>query len=437
MTARAYQCEVHTQTEELPATIFQPEDMCDGYQIVRFIGAGGFGEVYEVRDAEGESWALKAMRTIAKSRKEVRRAMSEAEILRLINHPHVCRYHDSGITSNNIIWTATELLHGVPLRDAMAEGPMPVERALRIARQICHGAEAVHARNVVHRDLKPENVFLMDGVGVVKILDFNAAKYNNRVTIVTTRPIGSPLYMCRGQLEYTGQSPADPRWDIYAVGLMTMEMIIGYHPFLGEGNARQATQAAVIDMQFNQRLPPLAELLDKFPTEVSDPIAKAVERDPERQFQTMGEFADALNRARRWWKERSDPSYVSVGETPRSNTPVEAIDAATQELNPAALATMAARDSAPSIKAQHGPKTEPLPESAPRPVSLPKTATATRPHVAASGGMTGDVIALVLGVIVGAIAGWFYLNASDSSANLWATPDRLHASSASTSKGGS
>lgn len=397
MTTRAYACQID-DTAELSTNIFAPGQVVAGeYTVRRHVGSGGFAQVFEVVDREGKAWALKAMRTISKSRKEVRRAIAEADMYKLINHPHVCRFHASGIEGNTI-YTVTELLRGVPLRAEMAKGPIDVERALRLGRQICHGLEAVHQRNIVHRDVKPSNVFLCDNADVIKLMDFNSAKHNSRITLLATRgTIGTPLYMCRSQLEFTGTGQADPRWDIYAAGLVIIEMIAGFHPFFPGGGTMEATQAVVIEKQFNQPIPSLCELMPGFPKDVSDPVAKAVERDPNKQYSDVGDFARALNNARRWWKQNSDPSYVPLVQSGRASGSAP-VAAATEKIDPDALAALAARDSASS----------PVPAAAtPPPAQSPKLKpkAGTGPRQSR---FTGDGVALVLGLLFGAIAWWCY-----------------------------
>lgn len=397
MTARAYQCQVD-DTAELPTNIFEPgQDVAGEYTIQRHVGTGGFAQVFEVVDREGKTWALKAMKTIAKSRKEVRRAIAEADMYKLINHPHVCRFHASGIDGNTI-YTVTEFLRGVPLRVELAKGPMDVERALRLCRQICHGVEAVHQRNIVHRDLKPSNVFLCDNADVIKVMDFNSAKHNGRLTLLTTKgTIGTPLYMSKSQLEYTGKGPANPQWDIYAAGLVAAEAIAGFHPLFAGSNAMEATQAMVIDRQFNRSVPPLSELIAGFPREVSDPIARAVARDPSKQYADIGDFARALNQARRWWKQNADPSYVP---TPRGEpvTRSEPVAVATEKIDPATLAEMVVRDSGTSPVA---PILTPRAEQPP----VEKPIASAESHQSR---LTADAIALVLGLLFGAVAWWCY-----------------------------
>ena len=156
------------------------------YEIVGFIGAGGMGEVYRARDPRlKRDVAIKVISpSNASDVDRLRRVEREAQAVAALNHPNILAIYDVGAVAATpdikaplpgTRYLVMELLAGQTLRSLLSKGPLPVRRALDVARDIARGLAAAHARHIVHRDLKPENVFITDD-GVVKILDFGLAK---------------------------------------------------------------------------------------------------------------------------------------------------------------------------------------------------------------------------------------------------------------------
>jgi serine/threonine protein kinase len=276
-------------------------DRRNGYEITARVARGGYGEVYAVTDANGVRWAMKLVRIKGqRDRKAAKRAVLEARLLRDIDHINVVRYHDAFLDDDGTVGIVTEFLPGKPLRDVMNGGAMPVERALRIARQICQAAAVVHAKGAVHRDIKPENVFLMPA-DVAKLIDFGIAHCAG-VELHTTRPIGTPLYMSPDHLSFdtkSGQLP-DPRWDVYSIGVILYELIRGRHPF-EDDTGNLPTAAVVIGRQLHGEIAPLSDVIKQFPREVALVVARALEKDPDQRYQSADAFAAALTEALRWW----------------------------------------------------------------------------------------------------------------------------------------
>ena len=146
------------------------------YEILSALGAGGMGEVYRARDTKlGRDVALKVIpETFALDPDRLARFKREAQVLASLNHPHIGAiygFEDSGETHALVL----ELVEGDTLADRIAYGPIPVEDALPIARQICEALEAAHEQGIIHRDLKPANIKITRD-GVVKVLDLGLAK---------------------------------------------------------------------------------------------------------------------------------------------------------------------------------------------------------------------------------------------------------------------
>src|SRR3989454_6683963 len=148
------------------------------YEIAALIGAGGMGEVYRGRDTKlNRDVALKVLpEAFTRDPDRLSRFRREAQVLASLNHPHIGAiygFEDSGETHALVL----ELVEGDTLADRIARGPIPLDEALPIARQICEALEAAHERGIIHRDLKPSNIKITTD-GVVKVLDFGLAKLN-------------------------------------------------------------------------------------------------------------------------------------------------------------------------------------------------------------------------------------------------------------------
>src|SRR5437667_1574591 len=150
------------------------------YEVIAAIGAGGMGEVYRARDTKlHRDVALKILPpTFASDPDRLARFHREAQVLASLNHPHIAAiygFEDSGDVHALVL----ELVEGPTLADRIAQGPIPVDEALPIARQIAEALEAAHEQGIVHRDLKPANIKVRDD-GAVKVLDFGLAKARDK-----------------------------------------------------------------------------------------------------------------------------------------------------------------------------------------------------------------------------------------------------------------
>jgi serine/threonine-protein kinase len=231
------------------------------YEILSALGAGGMGEVYRARDTRlKREVALKILpESFANDTDRLARFQREAEVLAALNHPHIAAIYglegaDPSAGSGLAVVRALvlELVEGETLADRIARGPVPVDEALPIARQICEAFEAAHEHGIIHRDLKPANIKITPD-GVVKVLDFGLAKLNapndsnasNDPNALSMSPtITSPAMMTGvgvllGTAAYMSPEqakgrPADKRSDIWAFGCVLYEMLTGQRPFDGE-----------------------------------------------------------------------------------------------------------------------------------------------------------------------------------------------------------
>ncbi|MBI5066593.1 MAG: protein kinase [Deltaproteobacteria bacterium] len=193
------------------------------FELVREIGSGGFGVVWEARDRElGRSVAFKAVRAGGKAGLREERLLREAEAAARLAHPNIVTLFDLGRAEAGP-YLVLELLSGQTLEERLGEGPLPLREAVRIAAETAKGVAHAHQHGVVHRDLKPANVFLCDD-GQVKVLDFGLAHaFGQR-----RQDGGTPAYMAPEQWE---GAPEDERTDVFALGVMLYRMLSGELPF--------------------------------------------------------------------------------------------------------------------------------------------------------------------------------------------------------------
>jgi serine/threonine-protein kinase len=201
------------------------------YRIIALLGRGGMGEVYRADDLTlGQPVALKFLPEDA-SRDEtlVERFRNEVRLSRRVSHPNVCRVYDVGEVDGHTFFTM-EYVDGEDLASLLRRiGRLPADKALEIARQLCAGLAAAHAKGVLHRDLKPANIML-DGRGQVVMTDFGLAGLVDQIPGSDVRS-GTPAYMAPEQLE---GKEVNARSDIYSLGLVLYEIFTGKRAFSGE-----------------------------------------------------------------------------------------------------------------------------------------------------------------------------------------------------------
>lgn len=213
---------------------FQDGEVVPGtrYRVIRLIGSGGMGRVYEVEHVElGKRFVLKALqRELARRQDLVARLRNEWRALARLEHPNIVNVTDAGTSQNGVPFYVMERLEGETLSMLLhRQQRLLPQQALGIAAGILEGLHAAHQIGVVHRDVKPPNIFLIGPVSV-KVLDFGIAKIKDAKDVITARGIavGTPRYMSPEQAQGTA---VDARSDIYATGLMLFEMVSGVGPY--------------------------------------------------------------------------------------------------------------------------------------------------------------------------------------------------------------
>ncbi|MDY0001918.1 MAG: serine/threonine-protein kinase [Polyangia bacterium] len=269
----------------------------DRYELVRLLGEGGMGAVYEARHAlVGNRYALKVLRSeLASDDKVVRRMMREARAAAEIGHPNIVQTHDFGTLPDGTCYIAMELLEGESL-DAMIvrHGQMEVEISVAIVLQVLSALVAAHGKGIIHRDLKPENVFIARlnvGGAAVKLLDFGISKFKvtDKDTLKLTHTgvvMGTPFYMSPEQAG--GAKDVDERTDLWAVGVILYQMLTGQLPFTGD-NYNQlilkiATKPFVAPRRHNPAIPERLEAV----------IVRALQKDLSNRFRRATQMIEAL-----------------------------------------------------------------------------------------------------------------------------------------------
>ena len=263
------------------------------YEILSPLGAGGMGEVYRATDTKLQrDVAIKVLLSEVASDPDRRaRFEREARVLASLNHPNIAHIHgvdDSPGTPALIM----ELVEGPTLADRIAKGPIPLDDALSIAKQIANALEAAHEQGIIHRDLKPANIKVRSD-GTVKVLDFGLAKAiddapdgdsadSPTITVRGTRAgvlIGTAAYMSPQQAR--GQS-VDGQADIWAFGCVLFEMIAGRRAFSGQ--TASDTLAAVLERQ------PDWSALPAIPAHLRYLLVRCLEKDPRRRWRDIGDL---------------------------------------------------------------------------------------------------------------------------------------------------
>jgi serine/threonine protein kinase len=257
------------------------------YRILEPLDAGGMGEVYRALDTGlHREVAIKVLPAVLSADPQrIARLEREARLLAALNHPHIATIHGFEV-AGGLHAIVMELIDGQTLADRLSSGPLPIDEALEIARQIAAALEAAHDKGIVHRDLKPANIALTAS-GTVKVLDFGLAKAIalNEHDILTAPASGSALSMegvVAGTPAYMSPEQArgqrvDARSDVWAFGCVVYEMLTGRPAF---GRATMAeTFAAIL-----QRDPEWERLPSNVPVSMRRMLRRCLERDPRRRL---------------------------------------------------------------------------------------------------------------------------------------------------------
>jgi serine/threonine-protein kinase len=268
------------------------------YEIVRLLGEGGMGVVYLARDVHtGTEVVLKAVRAELAHRADIReRTLSEGRSLARIDHPNVVQLK-AVVAEGDELWLVMQYVDGQSLDGVIAHHvttgePIALDEALRLFRQIVAGIAAAHAEGVIHRDLKPANVLVRKKDGVAKVTDFGIAKSTDDAREgrgSTKGIIGSVWYMSPEQV--TGRRDLDERVDVYALGILLYELLVGRVPFDADSDYE------IMRMQAEEPLPSVAAQRPDVPATIDAFLARACAKKREERLGSCAEVLAALDRA--------------------------------------------------------------------------------------------------------------------------------------------
>ena len=263
--------------------------LADRYRIERELGAGGMATVYLAHDLKHDrKVAVKVLRPELAAVIGAERFLAEIKTTANLQHPHILPLFDSG-AADSFLFYVMPFIEGESLRERLnREKQLPIADAVRIATEVAGALDYAHRHNVIHRDIKPENILLHDGRALVA--DFGialaASKAGGSRMTETGMSLGTPHYMSPEQA--MGDREITPRSDVYALGCVTYEMLVGEPPFTGP------TAQAIIAKVMTTEPVGITSQRKSVPIAVDEAVAIALQKLPADRFATAAEFAAAL-----------------------------------------------------------------------------------------------------------------------------------------------
>jgi len=257
------------------------------YQLLRQIGGGGMGTIYEAGDTRlGRRVAVKVLPPeYNRDRRAKERFLREARAASAVDHPNLCTVHDVG-ESGGRLYIVLTLYEGETLRERIRRGPLPPGEAREVAIQVARGLARAHEAGITHRDIKPANVMLTCR-GEVKILDFGIARLEGDEVSLTRTGVswGTPSYMSPEQAR---GEPVDSRTDVWSLGVLLYEMLAGRRPF--HGDSVEAVLASIL----TQKPEPLARVQPEVPPELVRVVDRALAKSPSERYANATELLTDL-----------------------------------------------------------------------------------------------------------------------------------------------
>jgi len=295
------------------------------YTVLERIGEGGFGVVFAARQDHPirRDVALKIVKLGMDTRQVIRRFESERQALALMDHPGIARIYDAGATADGRPYFAMELVRGIPLTDYCDSKRLTIPQRLDLFVAVCQAVQHAHQKGIIHRDLKPTNVLVVevDGRPMPKVIDFGIAKAiaaragEQTAYTETPRLVGTPQYMAPEQAG--GGTDVDTRSDIYSLGVLLYELLSGATPF--DGSTLERAPYDEVSRIIREQEPPLpsarlsegrqdvgavaesrgvdaVRLRRLVGGELDWVVARAMEKDPRRRYESAGALAEDVRR---------------------------------------------------------------------------------------------------------------------------------------------
>ncbi|MEO6211434.1 MAG: serine/threonine-protein kinase [Gemmatimonadaceae bacterium] len=278
----------------------------DAYIVRGELAAGGMARVFRARDTRADrEVALKVLRPEVAASLGSQRFRHEIAVASRLDHPNILAVHDHGEGGGDLLWYAMPLLEGETLRERMTrESQLPLDDALRIARDVAGALEYAHASGYMHRDVKPDNIMvsahrqtLLADFGIARPMHDETGTWREGLadakvaTTTTGFVVGSPQYMSPEQVG--GDPSLDGRTDQYSLGIVLYEMLAGEPPFGGR-NAQ-----AVVSKMFASGPPSIRVVRPDVPVTIDDALKRALSRSRQDRFGSISDFAAALHIASR------------------------------------------------------------------------------------------------------------------------------------------
>jgi serine/threonine protein kinase len=282
-------------------------DVVGPYQLIRQLGEGGFGTVYLAEQSAPvrRQVALKLIKPGMDSREIIARFEAERQALAMMDHPHIAKVHDAGTTAGGRPYFVMELVEGVPITSFRGSDDFGIAGRLGLFIDVCGAVQHAHQKGIIHRDLKPANLLVADHDGdpFVKVIDFGIAKAigaeasGDTLFTQAGRLIGTPQYMSPEQAELQPLA-VDTRSDIYSLGVVLYELLTGTTPL--DPERIRGVPYGEIRRLIHEVIPPKpsARLADSrgLHGDLDWIVLKALEKDPERRYESAGALAEDLQR---------------------------------------------------------------------------------------------------------------------------------------------
>lgn len=304
--------------EDADDAVLGPTDGVGPYRLIEEIGTGGMGVVYRAERADGhfeQQVALKVLPRYFETDDRVARFRTERQILASLNHPNIARLLDGGVTSAGHPYLVMEYVQGRPITEYCTERDVSLRERLRLLQTVSRAVHHAHSNLVVHRDLKPSNILVTD-TGTVKLLDFGIAKLLDPDTAASPPPttragqlLMTPEYAAPEQVQGDDVTTAT---DVYQLGVLAYEMLVGTRPFHVERSGlpeiKQAVletpptrpSTAVLDRNADGGTPSLPRPVGRWSRalqgDLDDIVMKALRKEPDRRYTSVEALADDLDR---------------------------------------------------------------------------------------------------------------------------------------------
>jgi hypothetical protein len=268
------------------------------FRVLRLVGEGGMGAVYEAeQDSPHRPIALKVIRPGLLSPALLKRFAQEVEILGRLHHPGIAQIYEAGVAEDGQPFFAMEFIRGLPLDEYTNRHRLDLAARVSPVARVADAVQHAHDRGVIHRDLKPANI-LVEEAGQPKVLDFGVARATHADLLTgagltrTGQLLGTPNYMSPEQVT-ADPAAIDQRADVYALGVILFELLAHHPPYHLEN--RPLAEAARLILEHDP--PRLGSIHPELRGDVETIVAKALEKDPARRYQTAADLAADL---RRW-----------------------------------------------------------------------------------------------------------------------------------------